>query len=80
MDSPEGIRVNIYNEHNIIRQARDSRCLIRMSVQCFPADIFHYFNSYVMNVWLSNIYAFVIVHACIMYPCIVMNPCLCYRI
>ncbi len=24
---------------------------IRMSVQCFPADVVHYFNIYAMNVW-----------------------------
>jgi hypothetical protein len=52
-----------YNEHIITRQVRDAHCLIRMSVQLFPADIVHYFNSYVMNVWLSNTYAFVIVNA-----------------
>ncbi len=51
--------VNIYNEHIVIRHARDSRCLIKISVQCFPADVVNYFNSYAMNVWLSNIYTFV---------------------
>jgi hypothetical protein len=40
-----------YNEHIVIRQARDSRCLMRMLVQCFPADVVNYFNNYVMNVW-----------------------------
>ncbi len=73
--------INIYNEHIIIRQVRDARCLIRMSVQWFPAYIVHYFNSYVMNVWLSNhLYFFKVNAYILMYPCIVTNPCLCYRI
>jgi hypothetical protein len=34
-----------------------------MPTALFPAEVVHYFNIYVMNVWLSNIYTFVIVNA-----------------
>jgi hypothetical protein len=47
MDSPEAIRVN---EHIIIRTVQWlSCCLIRMSVQWFPADVVHYFNIYIIS-------------------------------